>query len=163
MDRIYLQFGVPYQGAVRVTQILWIVLPVVAAAATWRVCRNLGQSESHPLRGASARMVERLPDGGLAAGRSLLANPSWTPPAEPPASPPGGILHGLRGRVGLSALGGGAIGAGGALALAAGAAGAVAVGAALALAVPGWLAALITALLLAVIAGALVLTFSRRR
>ena len=163
MDRIYLQFGLPYQGAVRVTQILWIVLPLLAAAVTWSVCRNLSRSESHPLRGVSARMVGRLDDGGLAAGRSLLANPSWTPPAEPPASPPRGLLAGLGGRFRLSALGAAAIGAGGLLGATAAAVVAVAAGFALALAVPVWLAALITALLLAVIAGGLVLAFSRRR
>jgi quinol---cytochrome-c reductase cytochrome b subunit len=85
MDRMYLQFGIPYEGAVRVMQVLWIVLPVVFGLVTLRACRTLAAGELRPVRGVTARMVGRDGNGGISAGPALLANPSWRPRAEPPA------------------------------------------------------------------------------
>jgi ubiquinol-cytochrome c reductase cytochrome b subunit len=84
MDRVYLQFGVPYEGAVQVMRVLWVVLPVVTGIAAHRMCRRLAGAELRPLRGATARMVGRDAGGGLVAGPALLANPSWRPWAQPP-------------------------------------------------------------------------------
>ncbi len=89
MDRLYLQVGIPYENAVRVLQIAWIVIPVLAGVAAFRICRRLAAAELRPLRGVTARMVGRTPGGGFAAGRALLANPSWAPTAGPP--PPGPV------------------------------------------------------------------------
>ncbi|MGN6380796.1 MAG: cytochrome b N-terminal domain-containing protein, partial [Gaiellales bacterium] len=83
MDRVYIQFGIPYEGAVRVMQVLWIVLPIVAGLIALAVCRNLRGSHLRPLRGVTAHMVGRADDGGLVAGASLMANPSWQPDPAP--------------------------------------------------------------------------------
>jgi ubiquinol-cytochrome c reductase cytochrome b subunit len=162
MDRVYLQFGFPYQNAVTVMQWTWVLLPPVLGWVAYRVCRNLRDGESRPLRGASARMVGRTAAGGLAAGSSLLANPSWAPESEPPASA-GGALHALGGRARLAAVASGALGSAGGLAAAAVAALVVAIGAALSVVLATWLAALITGLALAAVAAALLLAVSRSR
>ena len=88
MDRVYLQFGVPYEGAVRVMRVLWVLLPIVTGIAAHRMCRRLASAELRPLRGVTARMVGRDASGALVAGPALLANPSWRPEATPPAAAP---------------------------------------------------------------------------
>jgi Putative Actinobacterial Holin-X, holin superfamily III len=94
MDRVYLRFGFPYQNAVRFMQWTWVILPPVLGYAAFRIARTLRDGELRPLRGVTARMVERRADGGLVAGQALLANPSWTPEAAP--SPPRPRDRGLR-------------------------------------------------------------------
>ena len=76
MDRVYLQFGIPYEGAVRVLQVLWIVLPVVFGWAALVVCRNLRASELRPLRGVTASMVARDAAGGFQAADTGPARPA---------------------------------------------------------------------------------------
>jgi ubiquinol-cytochrome c reductase cytochrome b subunit len=88
MDRVYVRFGFPYENAVRVMQWSWVILPPVFGYAAFRIARGLRDSELRPLRGVTARMVERREDGGLVAGPTPLANPSWTPEAAPVAPPP---------------------------------------------------------------------------
>jgi hypothetical protein len=178
MDRVYLQFGVPYEGAVQVMRVLWVVLPVIAGITAHRMCRRLARSELHPLRGVTARMVGRGADGALIAGPALLANPSWRPWAQPPvgaAEAPGAAagLARLELRAALAELGRKARGS--ALAAALLAVAAVLVLAALAavvaalvlgleaLGAPFWAAALATAVVLGAAALALVLGARRER
>ena len=187
MDRVYLQFGIPYEGAVRVMQVLWIVLPVVAAVIAYSVCRNLSDTGLRPLRGVTARMVGRTDDGGLVAGPSLMANPSWRPdPAVPQLGPSdqrslsrlvedaaaeGSALARLEARRAVaelvararrSAAGVAAIAAGVLLVGVAASALVTAIVLALGLVMPLWLAALITAIGLLLAAWALVVIAKRR-
>jgi hypothetical protein len=182
MDRVYLHFGIPYENAVRVMQWAWVILPVVTGYAALRICRNLRASELRPLRGVTARMVGRTEDGGLVAGKPLLANPSWTPEAVPidadgPRSPVGRAATlvqaaGERAEPGLrraetlarrTAVGLAVLVAGAVLGAAAAAAAAVAIAAGLAAVLPTWAAVLIAAGLVLVLAAGLVVLARRRR
>jgi hypothetical protein len=175
MDRVYLHFGIPYENAVHVMQWAWVILPFVTGYAALRICRNLRENELRPLRGVTARMVERTEDGGLVAGDALLANPSWTPEsaaaADGPSAGPAGRAAALvqtaaeraetgGRRVALSAV---MLAVGGLAGAAAAAAAAVAIAAGLAAVLPTWAAVLITAGVVLVVAGALVLLVRRRR
>jgi ubiquinol-cytochrome c reductase cytochrome b subunit len=175
MDRVYLHFGIPYENAVHVMQWAWVILPVVTGYAALRICRNLRDNELRPLRGVTARMVERTEDGGLVAGDALLANPSWTPEAvvangtrpAGPKSRAAALVHstaeraetGAR-RVALSAA---MLVVGGLVGTAAAAAAAVALAAALSAVLPTWAAVLITAGVVLAVAGGLVLLARRQR
>jgi ubiquinol-cytochrome c reductase cytochrome b subunit len=175
MDRVYLHFGIPYENAVHVMQWAWVILPFVTGYAALRICRNLRENELRPLRGVTARMVERTEDGGLVAGDALLANPSWTPEsaaaADGPSAGPAGRAAALvqtaaeraetgGRRLALSAV---MLAVGGLVGAAAAAAAAVAIAAGLAAVLPTWAAVLITAGVVLVVAGALVLLVRRRR
>ncbi|HEY3766599.1 MAG TPA: cytochrome b N-terminal domain-containing protein [Gaiellales bacterium] len=158
MDRVYIQFGVPYEGAVRVMRVLWLVLPVVTGFLAMRMCRRLAAAELRPLRGVTARMVGRDAAGGLVAGPALLANPSWRPRMEPPAGGPPAAAAGLRAAVAQllvrarrSVLAAAILAAAAVVVLAALAGLVVAVVLAIAAAgAPTWLAALIVAVVLVV-------------
>ena len=172
MDRVYLRFGFPYQNAVVVMQWAWIILPPVFGYAAYRVARNLRDSELRPLRGATARVVERSPDGGFVASPALLANPSWTPEATLPAPERTAqamrvTLSEIRGalvrRMRESALG--AVLVGGGLIFGAIAVGGLATAAVVALGsvLPLWAAALVVAVVALAIAAAILLVVARRR
>jgi hypothetical protein len=179
MDRVYLHFGIPYENAVHVMQWAWIVLPVITGYAALRVCRNLRDNELRPVRGVTARMVERMESGGFVSGETLLANPSWTPEAaEPDDSPPAGRaatlaqsaveraqpeLHRAQAVVRRTALSLAVLVVGTVAAAVAAAAAAVAIAAGLATVLPTWAAVLITVAVVLLVAGALVLIARRRR
>jgi ubiquinol-cytochrome c reductase cytochrome b subunit len=179
MDRVYLHFGIPYENAVHVMQWAWVILPFVTGYAALRICRNLRDNELRPLRGVTARMVERTESGGLVAGETLLANPSWTPEAVPPDDGPAAgraatLIQSAAERaepelrraetvvrrtaVSLAVLVVGAV-----LGATAAAAAAVAIAAGLASVLPTWAAVLITAGLVLAVAGGLVVLARRRR
>jgi ubiquinol-cytochrome c reductase cytochrome b subunit len=63
-DRIFLQFGIPYEGQVVVLRIAVLVLPVVVFFIVKRTCEELRRTEAHPLHGFSGRVVRRTPGGG---------------------------------------------------------------------------------------------------
>ncbi len=176
MDRVYLQFGIPYEGAVRVMRVLWVLLPIATGIAAHRMCRRLASADLRPLRGVTARMVGREASGALVAGPALLANPSWRPEATPPAAatglPAAAVrLTRLELRAGLaelgrkarhSALAAALLAACALLALAALAAAVAAVVLAIeALGAPLWLAALITAAALCILGAGLALAARR--
>jgi membrane protein implicated in regulation of membrane protease activity len=161
MDRVYLAFGIPYQGALQVMRILWVVLPVVMALVTVRVCRSLQRSELHPLRGVTARVVTREAGGGFAAGPAMLANPSWTPEVVDPDAPRDGLADELRGAAKRGALAAGITGTGGVLLAVGVSVLAVALAAVLSIWLPAWAATLIAAVVFAVVAVLLVLVARR--
>jgi ubiquinol-cytochrome c reductase cytochrome b subunit len=171
MDRVYLRFGFAYENAVEVMQWAWILLPPVFGYAAYRIARNLRDSELRPLRGVTARMVERDAGGGFTSGPALLANPSWTPEAAPPA--PSGRVEAARitltevrdvlvAHMRQSLLGAVLVGGGILLAVVATAALATAAVAALGSALPTWAAALIVAVVIGLIAAAVLLVAARR-
>jgi ubiquinol-cytochrome c reductase cytochrome b subunit len=156
MDRVYLSFGIPYQGALQVMRVAWIVLPVVAAVLTVRVCRSLQRSELHPLRGVTARVVTREAGGGFSAGAAVLANPDWTPAVPDPLEPQEGVVAQVQAAAKRGAAGAGLTGTGAVLLVVAVAAVAVVVAAVASIWIPAWASALVAAAVAAVAAVALV-------
>jgi ubiquinol-cytochrome c reductase cytochrome b subunit len=63
-DRIFLQFGIPYEGQVVALRIALVVLPVVVFFAVKRTCEELRRTDAHPLRGFPGQVVRRTPGGG---------------------------------------------------------------------------------------------------
>jgi quinol---cytochrome-c reductase cytochrome b subunit len=63
-DRIFLQFGIPYEGQVIALRIAVIVLPVIVFFAVKRTCEDLRRTGAHPLRGFPGQVVSRTPTGG---------------------------------------------------------------------------------------------------
>ena len=63
-DRIFLQFGIPYEGQVMALRIALLVLPVVVFFAVKRTCEELRRTDAHPLRGFPGQVVRRTPGGG---------------------------------------------------------------------------------------------------
>jgi len=45
-DRIFLAFGIDYEGQVATMRVLWAVLPVLVFVATLRICRAVRDSEA---------------------------------------------------------------------------------------------------------------------
>jgi quinol---cytochrome-c reductase cytochrome b subunit len=66
-DRIFLQFGVPYEGQIIAMRIAVLVAPVIVFWITKRACEQLRRSDAHPLRGFPGQVVRRRPDGGYEA------------------------------------------------------------------------------------------------
>jgi quinol---cytochrome-c reductase cytochrome b subunit len=63
-DRIFLQFGIPYEGQVMALRIALLVLPVVVFFTVKRTCEELRRTDAHPLRGFPGQVVRRTPSGG---------------------------------------------------------------------------------------------------
>jgi ubiquinol-cytochrome c reductase cytochrome b subunit len=63
-DRIFLQFGIPYEGQVIALRVAVIVLPVVVFFAVKRTCEDLRRTGAHPLRGFPGQVIRRTPSGG---------------------------------------------------------------------------------------------------
>jgi quinol---cytochrome-c reductase cytochrome b subunit len=92
-DRIFLAFGIPYEGQVWFFRaaVLWV--PVVAYWLTRRVCEELRDLDAHPLRGWQGRAVRRTDAGGFApvapSGASDDGPAGGQPDADRPAPPAG--------------------------------------------------------------------------
>jgi len=63
-DRIFLQFGVPYEGQIVALRIAVLILPVIVFFAVKRTCEELRRTDAHPLRGFAGQVVRRTPGGG---------------------------------------------------------------------------------------------------
>jgi ubiquinol-cytochrome c reductase cytochrome b subunit len=63
-DRIFLQFGFPYEGQIIALRIAVLVLPAIVFWVTKRTCEQLRRSDAHPLRGFPGQVVRRTPGGG---------------------------------------------------------------------------------------------------
>ena len=63
-DRVFLQFGIPYEGQVIALRVAVLVAPVVVFWIVKRTCEELRRSEAHPLRAFPGRVVRRTPGGG---------------------------------------------------------------------------------------------------
>jgi ubiquinol-cytochrome c reductase cytochrome b subunit len=63
-DRIFLQFGIPYEGQVVALRLAVLVLPLVVFFVVKRICEDLRRTGAHPLRDFSGRVVRRTPGGG---------------------------------------------------------------------------------------------------
>jgi ubiquinol-cytochrome c reductase cytochrome b subunit len=63
-DRIFLQFGIPYEGQIIGLRIAVLILPVIVFWVTKRTCEQLRRSDAHPLRGFPGQVVRRTPGGG---------------------------------------------------------------------------------------------------
>jgi ubiquinol-cytochrome c reductase cytochrome b subunit len=63
-DRIFLQFGVPYEGQIVVMRIGVLVLPVIVFFVVKRTCEELRRTNAHPLRDFPGQVVRRTPGGG---------------------------------------------------------------------------------------------------
>jgi ubiquinol-cytochrome c reductase cytochrome b subunit len=66
-DRVFLQFGIPYEGQIVALRIAVLVLPLIVFFAVKRTCEELRRSDAHPLRGFSGQVVRRTPGGGYEA------------------------------------------------------------------------------------------------
>jgi ubiquinol-cytochrome c reductase cytochrome b subunit len=64
-DRVFVNLGVPYVGQVWFFRFAVFLLPVIAFFLTRRICRELKESELHPLRGWVGTVVVRTADGGF--------------------------------------------------------------------------------------------------
>jgi ubiquinol-cytochrome c reductase cytochrome b subunit len=67
-DRIFVSFGIPYEGQVWFFRVAVFVLPVAVYWLTRRICEELRATEWHPLRGHDQARVAREPEGGFAGG-----------------------------------------------------------------------------------------------
>ena len=63
-DRVFLQFGIPYEGQVVVLRVAVLILPVVVFFVVKRTCEELRRTGVHPLRGFRGQVVRRTPGGG---------------------------------------------------------------------------------------------------
>ena len=63
-DRIFLEFGIPYEGQVVALRIAVLALPVLIFLLVKRTCEELRRTEAHPLRDFPGRVVRRTPGGG---------------------------------------------------------------------------------------------------
>jgi ubiquinol-cytochrome c reductase cytochrome b subunit len=63
-DRVFLQFGIPYEGQVVALRIAVLVLPAIVFFVVKRTCEDLRRTEAHPLRDFPGRVVRRTPGGG---------------------------------------------------------------------------------------------------
>jgi ubiquinol-cytochrome c reductase cytochrome b subunit len=64
-DRLYVSLGIPYPGLIIVFRVLVFVLPALVFAVTYWMCKQLRDSEAHPLRGWTGSVVRRGPAGGF--------------------------------------------------------------------------------------------------
>ncbi len=71
-DRLFFQFGFGYEGAVWFFRGAFLVVPVIAYAATKRVCAGLAREQAHPLRGWSGHVVIRNRSGGFDADAEAI-------------------------------------------------------------------------------------------
>jgi ubiquinol-cytochrome c reductase cytochrome b subunit len=62
-DRILVNLGMSYGLQLDTSRVGVWVIPAVAFAVTYRLCRRLRAREDHPLRGSSAMVVRRAEDG----------------------------------------------------------------------------------------------------
>jgi hypothetical protein len=63
-DRIFLQFGVPYEGQIVALRIAVLVAPLLVFFIVKRICEQLRRTNAHPLRGFPGQVVRRTPGGG---------------------------------------------------------------------------------------------------
>jgi ubiquinol-cytochrome c reductase cytochrome b subunit len=66
-DRIYFMLNVPYEGQIWFWRFGVLLLPAIVFFLVRRACRDLKESEGHPLRGWSGTVVRRRADGGYEA------------------------------------------------------------------------------------------------
>jgi hypothetical protein len=66
-DRIYFMLNVPYEGQIWFWRFGVLLLPAIVFFLVRRACRDLKESEAHPLRGWSGTVVRRRADGGYEA------------------------------------------------------------------------------------------------
>jgi ubiquinol-cytochrome c reductase cytochrome b subunit len=64
-DRVFVNLGVPYTGQVLFFRFAAFVFPVIAFFLTRRACRELKESELHPIHDWVGALVVRRPDGGF--------------------------------------------------------------------------------------------------
>ncbi len=63
-DRIFLQFGVPYESQIIALRIAVLIAPVLVFFIVKRTCEQLRRTGAHPLRGFPGQVVRRTPGGG---------------------------------------------------------------------------------------------------
>jgi ubiquinol-cytochrome c reductase cytochrome b subunit len=87
-DRIFLAFGIPYEGQIWFFRAAVFWVPVAAYWLTRRVCEELRDLDAHPLRGWRGRVVRRTEAGGFApAGASTAPADDAPATARPGAGP----------------------------------------------------------------------------
>src|SRR4051794_1696016 len=64
LDQFYFRLNVPYEGQIWFWRFGVFVLPAIVFFLVRRACRDLKESEAHPLRGWYGTVVRRRPDGG---------------------------------------------------------------------------------------------------
>ncbi len=64
-DRMLVSIGFSYEGQIWFWRFASWILPVIIGWITYRVCRELRDSGSHPLRGWSGRVIRRNAAGGF--------------------------------------------------------------------------------------------------
>lgn len=64
-DRIYVDFGVPYQLQIWFWRVAAVVVPIAGFLIARAICRRLQRSDAHPLRGWSGAPVGRTAEGGF--------------------------------------------------------------------------------------------------
>jgi quinol---cytochrome-c reductase cytochrome b subunit len=66
-DRVFVDLGVPYTGQVWFFRVALFVFPVITFFVSREICRELKDTELHPLRKVVGTAVRRAPDGGYVA------------------------------------------------------------------------------------------------
>jgi ubiquinol-cytochrome c reductase cytochrome b subunit len=74
-DRIFVQFGIPYEGQVWFFRIAVLILPVIAYLASKRIITELQRSDWHLLRPGRAASVARVGGGGFEVRREAPPAP----------------------------------------------------------------------------------------
>lgn len=64
-DRLFLEFGISYEGQIQVYRWLVLLVPIVLFVLTKRACEELRSSGARPGRGGPPASVVRRPDGGF--------------------------------------------------------------------------------------------------
>ena len=64
-DRMLVSIGFSYEGQIWFWRFAAVIAPIIVGLVTYRICRELQSSGSHPLRGFNGRLIRRKPDGGF--------------------------------------------------------------------------------------------------
>ncbi|HZU60219.1 MAG TPA: hypothetical protein VE983_04595, partial [Solirubrobacteraceae bacterium] len=64
-DRVYYRLHISYTAMIEYWRAATWAVPVIVFVATWRICRSLQRSGSHPLRSWQGDIVRRRADGGI--------------------------------------------------------------------------------------------------
>jgi ubiquinol-cytochrome c reductase cytochrome b subunit len=88
-DRVYYRLHISYPAMIKYWRAASWLIPVIVFLATWRICRSLQKSGSHPLRSWQGDIVRRRVDGGIEVVGESPDRVEAAPSEEPVGTIPG--------------------------------------------------------------------------